>query len=41
MEETVDAIVGALDIVFDRPFAFFGNSLGALVAYEVALELRR
>jgi len=32
-----DAIVDRID----RPFAFFGHSMGALIAFEVARELRR
>lgn len=31
----------ALAPYFDMPFAFFGHSLGALVAYEMARELQR
>jgi surfactin synthase thioesterase subunit len=38
MEELVAAIVSA--VIFDRPFAFFGHSFGALVAFEVARSLR-
>lgn len=41
MKMYVEAVVSAMDLFFDRPFAFFGHSLGALVAYEVTLELRR
>jgi surfactin synthase thioesterase subunit len=33
----VDALTGTLDV----PFAFFGHSMGALLAFEVARELRR
>ncbi|MFC9486639.1 thioesterase II family protein [Streptomyces hydrogenans] len=40
MNELVDALVSAVDFGRDRPFAFFGHSLGALVAFEVAKELR-
>lgn len=35
-----DAIVEAIEPFLDRPFAFFGHSLGALVAYEVSHRLR-
>lgn len=35
--ELADAVEGLLD----RPYAFFGHSMGAAVAFEVALELRR
>ena len=38
MEPLVDAIVSEID--FRGPFAFFGHSLGAMVAYEVARKLR-
>lgn len=31
----------ALSPLFDRPFAFFGFSVGALTAFELARELRR
>jgi len=39
MEPLVDALVSA--VAFDGPFVLFGHSLGALVAFEVARELRR
>jgi medium-chain acyl-[acyl-carrier-protein] hydrolase len=35
----VDALAAALPPFFDRPFAFFGHSMGALVAYELARAL--
>lgn len=35
-----EAVRGALDELLDLPFAFFGYSLGAVVAYETALLLR-
>jgi surfactin synthase thioesterase subunit len=38
MRPLVDALLGAVS--FEAPFAFFGHSLGALVAYEVARTLR-
>lgn len=38
MPELVDTLVSEVD--FTGPFAFFGHSLGSLVAHEVALELR-
>jgi surfactin synthase thioesterase subunit len=37
-ENLADVLRGELA---DRPFAFFGHSMGALVAYEVARQLRR
>jgi surfactin synthase thioesterase subunit len=43
--ERIDALVRAaadgLAPHLDRPFAFFGHSMGALVAFELARELRR
>ncbi len=40
MSDLVPAIVRALSLQLDRPFAFFGHSLGALVAFETARHLR-
>ncbi len=37
----VDALADALRPFFDRPFAFFGHSMGALVAYELTRRLVR
>jgi surfactin synthase thioesterase subunit len=37
----VDAFVEVLQRHSDRPFAFFGHSMGALVAYETTRELIR
>ncbi len=37
----VDALAAALHPALDRPFAFFGHSMGALVAFELARRLRR
>lgn len=34
-------LVDAIGPDLDRPFAFFGHSMGALVAFELARELRR
>jgi medium-chain acyl-[acyl-carrier-protein] hydrolase len=35
------AVEGLIDLTDDRPFAFFGHSLGALIGFELARELRR
>lgn len=40
VEPLVTALVEALGPYLDMPFAFFGHSLGAIVAYELALTLR-
>lgn len=37
----VQALCPALVPLLDKPFAFFGHSLGALVAFELARQLRR
>lgn len=37
----VSEVVAALPLFLDRPFAFYGHSLGALVAFETAHELRQ
>lgn len=37
----VQALAQALVPMLDKPFAFFGHSLGALVSFELARELRR
>ena len=39
MADVVAALVRALDSGLGRPFAFFGHSLGALVAFETACAL--
>jgi medium-chain acyl-[acyl-carrier-protein] hydrolase len=41
LESLVDRLAGEVARLADRPFAFYGHSLGALVAFEVARELRR
>lgn len=41
LESLVTAAASALEPLLDRPFAFFGHSMGALVAFELARELRR
>ncbi|AKQ65802.1 Thioesterase [Myxococcus hansupus] len=40
-EALVQATAGALSALQDLPFAFFGHSMGALLAFELALHLRR
>jgi len=37
----VDALAQALRPLLDMPFAFFGHSLGALVGFELARQLRK
>ncbi|CAN5135288.1 alpha/beta fold hydrolase [soil metagenome] len=37
----ISRLADALEPRLDRPYIFFGHSMGALMAYEVALELRR
>ena len=37
----VQALAQALVPLLDRPFAFFGHSLGAMVGFELARQLRR
>lgn len=37
----VERVAEGLAPAFDRPFAFFGHSMGALVAFELARRLRR
>jgi len=37
----VEALTQGLLPLLDKPFAFFGHSLGALVSFELARELRR
>ena len=41
MAPIASAVASELELLMDRPLAFFGHSLGALVAFEVARELRR
>ncbi|HTJ38479.1 MAG TPA: alpha/beta fold hydrolase [Dactylosporangium sp.] len=40
LPDLADAVFEALLPWTDRPFAFFGHSMGAIVAFEVALRLR-
>ena len=37
----IQALAQALFPLMDKPFAFFGHSLGALVSFELARQLRR
>jgi medium-chain acyl-[acyl-carrier-protein] hydrolase len=37
----VEALAQALVPLLDKPFAFFGHSLGALVSFELARRIRR
>jgi len=37
----VPVVAGVIEPLLDRPFAFFGHSLGAALAFEVARELER
>jgi medium-chain acyl-[acyl-carrier-protein] hydrolase len=41
MDELVTQLAQAVDELADRPFLFFGHSVGALMAFEVARQLRR
>lgn len=41
MRELVAALAAGMELFLDTPFAFFGHSMGAIVAFELARELRR
>lgn len=41
MEPLVAALAKGLAGYLDKPFAFFGHSMGALISYELARHLRR
>ncbi|HEY1496862.1 MAG TPA: alpha/beta fold hydrolase [Candidatus Solibacter sp.] len=41
MPALVAALADAIEPYLDRPFAFFGHSMGAAIAFELARELRR
>jgi surfactin synthase thioesterase subunit len=40
MEPLIDALATQLQPMLDRPYALFGHSMGALIAYELAHRLR-
>jgi len=40
LQPLLQALVGALEPQLDRPFALFGHSMGALVAFELARALQ-
>jgi surfactin synthase thioesterase subunit/glycosyltransferase involved in cell wall biosynthesis len=41
MEALIEGLAAAMESYLDRPFAFFGHSMGAAVAFELARTLRR
>jgi surfactin synthase thioesterase subunit len=41
MAALVEALAAAIEGYLDRPFAFFGHSMGAVVAFELTRRLRR
>ena len=41
MDSLIQTLCGALEPFLDIPFALFGHSVGALMAFEMARELRR
>ena len=41
MGPLVAALAAAIEAHLDRPFAFYGHSMGALIAFELARHLRR
>jgi medium-chain acyl-[acyl-carrier-protein] hydrolase len=41
MSEVISALVTALSPLLHHPYAFFGHSMGAFVAFELTRELRR
>src|SRR5262249_43143789 len=40
-EALLDGLEAAIVPILERPFAFFGHSMGAIIAHELALRLRR
>lgn len=41
LDEVVEQVAEGIGPQLDKPFAFFGHSMGALIAYELARYLRR
>ena len=41
MRALVEALAAAIEAYLDRPFAFFGHSMGAAVSFELARALRK
>jgi phosphopantetheine--protein transferase-like protein len=41
LEPLITILAPQLEPLLDRPFAFFGHSMGTIIAYELARELRR
>jgi medium-chain acyl-[acyl-carrier-protein] hydrolase len=41
LSSLVDALINALEPLFNLPFVFFGHSMGALISFELAKLLRR
>ncbi len=41
LEPLVDAVAEAMTTMLDKPFVFFGHSMGALISFQVARWLRR
>ncbi|MEM7269979.1 MAG: SDR family NAD(P)-dependent oxidoreductase, partial [Pseudomonadota bacterium] len=41
MQTVVEALAPVISTLADRPFAFFGHSMGAIVAYEAAKAMRK
>lgn len=40
MPQLIDDLIASMSLLPERPFAFFGHSMGALIAYELACALR-
>jgi surfactin synthase thioesterase subunit len=37
----VESLADVIDLYLDKPFAFFGHSMGAMIGFELARQLRR